>query len=298
LDQGEGVERGMTTTFKAQSSPTADGVAYKRTFTDIAYAREIFDILQEISPMNEKQSEHARTTALVPFFEARYLLTDRELKRSGIKRVLELASGFSPRGLALTNEDPELLYLEVDLPEKMAMKRMVVEELGRRHGIRWDKERLILETCNIACADELRILTMHPHLTGAPVAVICEGLLRYISFEDKTTMGREIHALLKREGGVWITPDIEFKDVIATTPGLNERYEWMAREMGMDVRPNIFDHEQHAVQFFRQLGFNVTKCLLSEVREQLVSPQRLGLSREDVERDLGRRCAFVLTVGE
>jgi O-methyltransferase involved in polyketide biosynthesis len=288
----------MTTTFKSQSSPTADGVALKRTYTDIPYSREIYAILEEMAPMGERNMEHARTTDLVPFFEARYLLTDRELKRSGIKRVLELASGFSPRGLALTIEDPAMLYVEIDLPEKIAIKREVVEALERGHRLPWDKDRLFLEAGNIASAEELRRQTMHPRLRGAPVAIICEGLLRYISFEDKTTMAREIHAVLKREGGMWITPDIEFRDVIAVTPGLNESYDWMAREMGMDVRANIFENESHAVRFFGELGFQIAKHDLAEMMERLTSPGRLGLSQNAVERVLRNRCTFVLTVGD
>ena len=41
-----------------------------------------------------------------------------------------------------------------------------------------------------------------------PIAVVNEGLLQYLDSQEKTVLGRNVHQLLKRFGGIWITPDI------------------------------------------------------------------------------------------
>ena len=56
------------------------------------------------------------------------------IRTSGATQVLELASGYSLRGLDLAR-DGSLCYVETDLPAVVATKRALLDEVRRRHDI-------------------------------------------------------------------------------------------------------------------------------------------------------------------
>src|SRR5437868_6767563 len=91
--------------------PTAHIVAYRRSLSDIPLAKEIYDAVKGSAPY---VSGDLFRPDLAPEIEARYRVVDLYLAKSGIHQILELASGLSPRGAALS-ADPEINYVELDL---------------------------------------------------------------------------------------------------------------------------------------------------------------------------------------
>lgn len=79
-------------------SATAIVTSYPRTFTDIPYEKEIYKWLQK-----HCKEEVTLNDTLAPEIEARYKLINKLLDSSHIKQVLELASGYSSRGLIYAN---------------------------------------------------------------------------------------------------------------------------------------------------------------------------------------------------
>ena len=59
-------------------------------------------------------------------FEARYKTTDQIIARYHITQVLELATGLSPRGLAMT-EDLNVVHVATDLPEILEQEKAIAE---------------------------------------------------------------------------------------------------------------------------------------------------------------------------
>ena len=279
-------------------SHTADNVCYFRTLTDIPHSKEIFEIVQEITgPFNPEQKEKADSIInLVPLFEVRYTATDWILKNSGIKQVLELASGLSPRGFHWA-QDSEIEYVEIDLPGKMHLKRLVVAELARRRDMEPYPNLTLFDgnVCDSGTIIKAQSPFMHEQLS--PVATICEGLLRYMSWDDKKKLGNNIHRLLfVHGGGMWITPDIELLSDANATEESRARYEMMARKWKFDVREFLFDDMQHAVHFFEHLGFKVKKYCHADMMSGLISPRALELDEKKVRADLEKRFSFVLTL--
>lgn len=281
------------TSFNEKISFTADGVAYRRTFTDIPYCREIFTIMEEIcGPLSPREKQRAdEHKAIIPFFEARYLLTDREIKKSGVTQVMELASGLSPRGLIMT-ENPAITYVELDLPEKMEFKREVIRKLHRNRPA--ESSNLILEDGNAVDVRDFAFAEMK--LRVGPVAVVCEGLLRYLNWEDKEELANNVKGALGIHGGVWITSDIELLSEVESSPEKKARYDKITREWGLDVRPNLFRDIKHAISFFEGFGFKVAQHSTAEVSDSLTCPKRLGLSDESVRVELSKHSAFVLSL--
>lgn len=291
-----------TTTFREKSSFTAFGIAYRRTFTDILFSREIFDILEEIrGPFDpERKRRLNEQSNMMPFFESRYLMTDRILGESGIGQILELASGLSPRGLDLTIRNPEVRYVELDLPNMMSVKRSIVEKLCRKLRKTWSKNLHLVSGDVTQSHDVLDragtfFTTSDPRIRPQ-ICVICEGLLRYMSRPDKEILAHDIRTLLKKHGGMWITSDVELLSDAGANPATENRYNTITSETGIDIRSNIFRDAEDLFEFCRKAGFKVDARSHLEVADILRSPNRLGISAETVAKELSRRRTFVMTL--
>src|SRR3954466_12216853 len=103
-------------TLNDQSSFTADAVARLRAYTDIPLSKEIIDAALSLEKDRGQKLEADKLPPIemAPYFEARYLLTDREIAKSGCRQILELASGLSPRGMVMA-KDEGVNYAELDL---------------------------------------------------------------------------------------------------------------------------------------------------------------------------------------
>ena len=75
-------------------SSTAIVTSYPRIFTDIPYEKEIYEWLS-----NHCKDEVALYKNMATEIEARYKLTNKLLDKSGMKQVVEIAAGYSSRGL-------------------------------------------------------------------------------------------------------------------------------------------------------------------------------------------------------
>ena len=183
-------------------SKTAIVTSYPRTFTDIPYEREIYSWLSK--HCNE---EVTLNKMLAPEIEARYKLINKLLDESNIKQVLELAAGYTSRGLIYSNNGYN--YVEMDLEGVVNNKKLILNSLGVN----------IPETLNVINGNALRdtdYSKCEQYFNEGPVAVINEGLLRYLTFEEKKVVAQNIYTFLKKHGGIWITCDVTPKKFIQT----------------------------------------------------------------------------------
>ncbi len=277
-------------TYNERVSPTARGIAYRRAICDIPFARDVYDELAKVMTPEEKEQTIALTSekdqALTPWFEARYKLLNRFLKESGNKQILELAAGIAPRGIEVS-QDPEKTYVEIDLPGIVKQKKEIIESLEQQSKISSHKNLQIIEgsaldpeTLSKAAADFDK---------NKPIAVIHEGLMRYLNFKEKAQVAENIRGLLQKFGGVYITPDITLK-VLADNPVKDVT----SKMIGMDIDANAFESVEQAEQFFGDLGFTIEKHNFTEARNELVSPERLNLSEEQIDAALRDTVFFVM----
>jgi O-methyltransferase involved in polyketide biosynthesis len=271
-------------------SPTARGIAYRRAICDIPFAKDVYDELAKVMTPEEKEQMIALTSekdqALTPQFEARYKLLNRFLKESGSKQVLELAAGIAPRGIEMT-QDPEMTYVEVDLPGIVKQKKEIIESLEQQSKIQSHKNLELVEGSALD-SDVLAEATANFD-EAKPITVIHEGLMRYLNFKEKAQVAENVRGLLRKFGGVYITPDITLKVFV------DDRVKNVVSKMiGMDINANAFESVEQAEQFFGDLGFEIEKHSFTEARNELVSPERLNLSEEQVDAALRDPVFFVM----
>lgn len=276
-------------------APTAWGVSYLRTFSDIPLSQEFFNALNtHVQAQGETDiATRARRDHLAPQLEARYKLVDKLILEADTLQVVELASGVATHGINLTRSNPNLSYVEVDLPDVVKEKRAVIDEVGIEVP-----PNLTIVSGNALSENDIR-KAVAGFDTTKPLTVVNEGLMRYLTFDEKTVLARTVHKLLSEYGGVWVTPDVSLRQALAREDAVATGHtQGLKHTTGIDIDKNVFEDEQHTKEFFEGLGFSVERHSFLEVTDQLVSPERLGMSDEDVQR-LNEPCvAFVMRVKE
>lgn len=251
--------------------------------TNIPWAKEILAVLRERgATLSDGPWSEQDARAYASFFEARFRAVSRVMEEKGSTQVLELAAGLSPRGMELAQRG--VVYVEADLAESMALKReLVTAILG--------SVPKSLHLCAASVIDREQLLACSfPFVTGRPVAVTTEGLLRYLTFEEKTHLSENVREILRRYGGWWITPDIHLRGWAMQQSPI---YRQIEREtLGRNLDSNYFADLDHARQFFESCGFTVeSRPLFDGIHCQITASRN-----EDQIAELSDRRLFVLTL--
>jgi O-methyltransferase involved in polyketide biosynthesis len=278
-------------------SPTAWLVAYQRSLSDISLASEVFIELEKIIKQTRTTSEIESMEALklpkmAVMWEARFKIINHVLKAYPVDQFLEIAAGFSTRGLNLAN-DARMTYVEVDLPGVIQEKQTIVESLIVLGKIPLQPNFHLAEGNALNLAD---LLSATRFFTDKPIAIINEGLLSYLNRAELTTFANNVHTVLKRFGGIWITPDIALQlpeAILGQEHGVGKvQTEKIEDLTGIDVLNNRFKSEEDARTFFEQFDFHVERHSFMEVADQLALPPKGSLAQKAIEQGV----LFVMTV--
>src|SRR6266700_4072602 len=264
-------------------SPTALLTAYGRTLTDIPFSRDIFEESEKIrlSKGEAAMPVEFQTPATAPRFEARHKLINRLLRQSGVTQVLEIAAGLSPRGLEMT-ADPDFTYAEVDLTGNAQLKQKIVDAITAKPTVG------VRTNLSVEEGDALDLVSLQAATTcldrAKPIAIITEGLLRYLNPDEKTTVAKNIQTLLKQFGGVWITSDTTAKrNSQNENAAVQAQSEKTKQTTGINTDLNLFKDSKETQDFFQHLGFTVEDHQLMEAAKELISPKKLGQTDKEVE---------------
>lgn len=265
-------------------SPTAIVTSYPRIFTDIPYEKEIYSWLSK--NCNE---EVQLNKLLAPEIEARYKLTDRLMSTLNISQVLELAAGYSSRGLIYSQKGYK--YVEMDLDVVSNNKKRMINELFEMN----DNFHIITGNAldlnaYIKCEEYFN--------SNKELAIINEGLLRYLTFDEKKIVGQNIYNMLKKYGGVWITCDVTPKKFLQKqdeqNPTLNSNLNIVTSRNNLNDR---FENENHIRTFFGKIGFkNIEIHKFIEVKDELKSFDILGINRDECDELLENGIVAILKI--
>jgi hypothetical protein len=235
-------------------SATAKPLAYIRALahTPIPYCQriaELCDAEEAARLFYNGDLEPARKRA--PLVELRYNSLSGILTSMSCKNILELASGFSPRGLIMT-KNPEIRFVETDLREILQKKFCIISELLG------PKERPNHRFMSVDALDTDALMVAARQMrAGEQATVIHEGLLPYLNLAEKKQLAANIMKLLQIHRGIWITPDILTKqhheEMIAKSPAAQHILKTTGRNLGA----NLFEDFKSAQDFFIDAGFRV-----------------------------------------
>lgn len=239
-------------------SDTAFGIIYAcGTYTDIPRAKETLHYLQQHGCTLSGESRARMLQTLSAFFEARHKAINHALSELHATQVLELAAGFSPRGINLSAQG--VLYVETDLADTMARKRLILHELFGElpHNFH-------LTNANVLNKNDLQQACTP--FQQKPVMIVHEGLLRYLTHAEKKQLAANIGEILRRYGGAWITPDIHLQQW-ALRQKERTYMQTMTQQLGRDPEEHHFATFDDAKTFFTECGFDVEeRPLLDGIR--------------------------------
>lgn len=214
-----------------------------------------------------------RTYSLQHQLLHRHTAINHLLKRSGLKWVIEIASGFSPRGAAFSAQ-PDCNYLELDLPEVVEHKRkqLLTSTTGQQVLAR---SNYSLQAGNVL---ELDFETL---LNGQPAAVITEGLMMYFPRKTQLTIWKAMAQGMKPAGGLYLFDYIPLTEEPARS--LTGRILHWLRVSVFRIKGDFAydERDRHAVaEDLKSCGFDqVTIHATGEVASQWALPQSATPSR-------------------
>lgn len=143
--------------------------------------------------------------------QARYEIHNQAALRSGAPNVVDLPSGYSPRGFRVASAGKR--YLGFDLP-------IVIDTMKQATKETMTPEQLALASYH--AVDATNYESMKAALDGVrgELCIVTEGLLGYFSESELVSMCHAIHRLLSEYGGCWITADLSIIRIYALTFGV------------------------------------------------------------------------------
>jgi O-methyltransferase involved in polyketide biosynthesis len=268
-------------------SVTAKLAAYYRQFSDIAFAAEAAKLIDANGAFEQILREHGlereKLTFYAPMFEARYKSITELIRTSGAPQVLELASGYSLRGLDLTRT-ASIRYVEADLPEVIETKRGLLEELRQQHGVAPSPGHIVSVADALDLEQVRAAAAVLDH--GKPLVVLCEGLIQYLSKQELELLAANVRRLLGEfAGGCWMTPDFAFKAEARDLPPERVRLrEAVAGVTQRQLESAAFEGVDELAAFLRRIGFNCAVRSQIDETPGFASIPALGLSPELLDR--------------
>lgn len=256
-------------------SPTAMVTSYPRTFTDISYEKEIDHWLKKHIKKDTLLYQN-----MAPEMESRYKLINRILDKTHIKQVLELAAGYSSRGMIYSKKGYR--YVELDLESIIKNKKEMLQDILKKIP-----ENLKLMSGNPLRIDDFKKLESY-FSNDHEIAVINEGLLRYLTFDEKRIVAKNIYQLLSKYGGIWITSDVTPKKFIKKQDeALTNFNKDVTKITSRNQLNDRFEDENHIRKFFGEIGFELVEIhKFSEIKDDLYSINVLGITNEKIEKSL------------
>lgn len=280
-------------------SVTAKLAAYYRQFSDIPFAEEVAKRIGAEAAFDRILSEYGlerdKLTFYAPMFEARYKSITQLILNGGAPQVLELASGYSLRGLDLTRSGA-IRYVETDLPQVVEAKLGLLEEVRQHHAIPRSPQHLV------TAADALDFDAVRASAAGLDrsrtLTVLCEGLIMYLSKQQTEQLAANVRGLLAEfAGGSWITPDFTFRAEAKDLPPERVRLrEAITGVTQRQVDASAFEDAHDLESFLGRIGFNVQVRSQVDETPSFSSIEALGLPPASIERLRGVLRVWVMTI--
>jgi anti-anti-sigma factor len=191
---------------------------------------------------------------------ARYAISNTAALRSSAPNVVDLPSGYSPRGFRVSSAGKR--YFGFDLP-------VVIDDMAPAAEKVMTAEQRSLSSYHAVDATNYASMKAALGNVRGELCIVTEGLLGYFNEPELVSLCQAIHRLLSEYGGTWMTADLSILRIYALTLStlfkgdelafLN-RVQGKGNEMA-DVKMNqnsLFLHgEEGARKFLEGQGFTV-----------------------------------------
>ncbi|MHC5862387.1 class I SAM-dependent methyltransferase [Nostoc sp.] len=274
-------------------SPTAFAASLCRQFTNIPYAKEFAQLIEIQGLADPSLSQYVgKAFPGIVNLEARYKAISKVIADQTITQVLELASGFLPRGMAMSS-NPSITFIESDLQRVIHCKQQLVLQLIE------DRPNLYFLEIDATSHPNQLMQSADYFQVEKPVLILCEGLLMHLTLSEKRRVCVNVFEMLLRHGGVWITSDFAFKaGLIQSLQSLKDDPVFAPQiQATLNLTSDDdFQTLEQAEQFICDQGFRLEKHSLLNVMDQLSCLDILNIDTNATRRAIANQFVFTLTL--
>lgn len=266
----------------ASISPSALSLLKMKGHTRIPFAKEAALLVEKsgMSVLPENLNEQLYYWMRTFHFEARYESINLLLKDIQPKNILELSSGYSFRGLDYCLNG-NVHYIDTDLPEVIELKTALQNEIVGENVSLTGK----LETLPLNVLDQTAFDDIVNRFDGNELAIVNEGLLMYLTSEEKITLCSIIHSYLKQKGGCWVTADIYIQSPESHVRNLRmskQEEDFFAKH---NIDENKFESEEAAKTFFEKQGFVIDEIAHVNPTSLSAYKKLIAIVPEEIKRE-------------
>ncbi|HVU95394.1 MAG TPA: hypothetical protein VHE34_09225 [Puia sp.] len=244
-------------------------------------------------PLNPFDTEHRPPLfwARLLHFENRYWNIDQLMQSLDITNILELSSGFSFRGLALSREKP-VYYIDTDLPDLIATKQQFVSALTREPQPTAANAPSTpapghYELLPLNVLDAPAFQAIAHRFPPGPLLIVNEGLLVYLDQAEKEALCQTIRSILRQRGGYWITGDIYIQKEL--DPSLIDREDSFHQFLQQhNIEEKKFPDFERAAEFFTRMGFVVDREAAMDISRLSALPHLLASMSPETQKKLAQ----------
>ena len=192
--------------------------------------------------------------------QARYEINNTAALRSSAPNIVDLPSGYSPRGFRVSAAGKR--YFGFDLP-------VVIDDMAPAAEKVMTPQQRSLSSYHAVDATNYQSMKEALGDVKGELCIVTEGLLGYFNESELVSLCQAIHRLLSEYGGTWMTADLSILRIYALTFGTLLKGEELSfmnsmKEKGgglADVKMNqnslFLNGEEGALRFLEEQGFTV-----------------------------------------
>lgn len=226
-----------------------------------------------------------KTLAPINYFchEMRYAALNQYIDENGYKNVMDIACGFSPRGLVMAREGKHFIAVELDA--------VAVAGNGYLQKCLGDDEKKLASYEAIDATDKQAMLAAADKMNGK-ICVVIDGLMMYLSNDEQAKVLQNIKAILQKHGGCLVTADFVARDFItqaAVTMYGEKNADALYRE-SVQVYESVaeanfdktfFTNAADAQRFIEKQGLHVKRIPLYDKPINLYSYRKLNKDQKE-----------------
>lgn len=181
------------------------------------------------------------------------------------EQIIELACGYSPRGIVMTQKNPKLVYIETDFSKVISRKRKIFKEIESKEKIKLSKNHHLV---NIDAIDADLYSTLKNLISkDKKTLVVAETLTSYLNPEEHEFLIKNIISLLnKLKHGAYLSH--EGKTML---PGFFGKLLLFYRDKIAKTKSHKHFKEEKAIEtYFKEKEFKNTKIVDSKASNNIL----------------------------
>jgi len=132
--------------------------------------------------------------------ELRYVALNRTIEESGYQTLMDLPCGYTPKVFEFTEKG--MHYIGCDLPAVIDDFAPIIDSMTDEE----QKKKIDFAVVDVTNYESLKAAA---DKADGPVCIATEGLLAYLSSDEKQQLWRNIRRILSEKGGCWLNTDAE-----------------------------------------------------------------------------------------